>query len=141
MFIKFKKFINEYHSYSGKYSSVGFKQSNPPHKYKLTLKIKYRPENEEFFKNILNKYTIPFDENETTLTNMDPKGFLKKQPETQLLNLTFFAYNVYEANAIIDTIIKEIVKIRLKFDPNSFDVTPSIDIKMNKEKLIGFNRK
>lgn len=138
MVTNFKNFIKEYHSYTGPYSAAGFKLSNPLHKYRLTLNVKYRPENEEFFKNILDKYTIPFDEDATSLTMVEQKRKLFKGPQMQLLDLTFSAYNVYEANAIIDIILKEIVDIKLKFDPSSFDVNPSVDIIINKEKPIGF---
>ena len=138
MVTKFENFIKEYHAYSGPYSAAGFKSSAPMHKYRLTLEVKYRPENEEFFKNILDKYTIPFDEDLTSLTLVEQKRKFFRKPQLQLLDLTFFAYNVFEANAIIDIILKEIVDIKLKFNPDSFEVNPSVDIIMNKEKHIGF---
>jgi len=141
MITKFKNFINEFHSYTGPFGSTGFKLSNPTNKYRLILRVEYKPENEEFFKNILDKYTIPFDEDSTSLTIEErKKSLIRKSTKTQLLDITFFAYNIYEANAIIDTIFKEIVDSKLKFDPSSFEVEPSVDIKMNKEKLIGFGR-
>ena len=110
MITKFDNFINEW--YLGPYSSTGFKTNEPTTKYNFTIDIKMDTKNEEIIKNILKKYNITY--NKLELKNIevgDEKG--------HNINLVFNSYNKYEASAILNSVMKELIENKIPFDPES----------------------
>lgn len=113
MITKFDNFINEW--YLGPYSSVGFKVSEPSTKYNFNIDIKMDSNNEEIIKNILKKYNITYD-------NLNIEDIKSDDVDGHKVNLTFRSYNKYEASAILNSVIKELIKNEIPFDPTSVDV-------------------
>lgn len=149
MITKFDNFLNEF--YVGPYKSAGFKNSEPSDKFNFNITMKYKPENEELVKNILAKYEIPYDKLNLEKTQIEKniptpkKKFFSRKKDTpepkldiQKLDLTFLSYNEYEAGSIINTLLNDLHKSGVVFDPASIKIEPLEKIV---KKPIGFQFK
>jgi hypothetical protein len=129
MITKFYNFLNEY---TGPYRSAGFKLQKPEDRFKFNIFIKYGPKNEKIIKNILSKYDIYYDV--LKLYKADTES--GDSPDAQKLDLTFLSYNEYEAGSIISSILFELNKNSVAFDPTTIEVNP---LNKTEKKPIGFD--
>lgn len=110
MITKFNNFINEW--YLGPYSAAGFKTNEPTAKYNFTIDIKMDPKNEKILKDILKKYNISYDK-------LELKNIEDGNEEGHNVNLIFRSYNKYEASAILNSVMTELIEKEIMFDPTS----------------------
>jgi len=130
MIINFTDFLNEYSSYNGAYGTAGFIYSEPSNNFIFNLNLKNKSwfsknNNEEtisLVKRILSKYNIPYEK----LTLNDNK-----------LNVVFKSYSKYEVSSIINSLLVDLSKNKIIFDPRSISVNQENEIK---KRPIGFNR-
>ena len=128
MITKFKKFLNEW--YTGPFAASGFKMTEPSDRFTLNFNIKYDKDNIKILKNILKKYDIPFDQ-------MEIAKDIDEDFEIQKINLTFKSYNNFEANSIVNSIIKDLAENQIMFDPTSITGGPK---EKPEKRPIGFGR-
>lgn len=131
MIITFRNFLNEYTAYSGPFGTTGFKYSEPSKKISMNVELKYETRNDDIVKDILNKYNIPYD------------NYRLKKPlyggDIHTLSLRFLTYSDLEAVSIINTIITELQKNRIMFDPTTLEVEPNIEI-LKRKTIKGFGK-
>jgi len=135
MIIKFIEFITEFKTYTGPFSTVGFKTNEPTEKYTLNVDIKYDENNENIIKNILNKYNIPYDD-----LKLKRDEDLFRRSNVQKFKIDFLSYSGLEAQSIIVSMLQELEKSNIHIDTESIKISPEPEVIKKERKPIGFNR-
>lgn len=137
MIIKFDDFLNEFHSYSGPNTTLGFRYSEPKNEYSLTLTTKYVENLEDIVKSILDKYNIPYKNIKIDI-GYSKSLFSKTKPITQTVKIEFLSYSGSEAYSIIDIFLMELNNKGVQFNQNNISVTP--ELLQRRKKILGYKK-
>jgi len=134
MITKYIEFLKEYTSYTGPFSSTGFKTGEPKEEFTLDLNLKYDENNEKVIKDILSKYNIHYSD-----LNLEHKNDFLSRSNVQKFKLDFLTYSELEAQSIIVSILRGLEENKIYFEHESIKVNPEPNMFRNR-KPIGFNR-